>query len=50
MMLEHLGEVEAARAVVAAIERVMKEGKTLTRDLGGTASTSAVGEAIAALI
>ena len=50
MMLEHLGEVEAARGVVAAIERVVKEGKVLTRDLGGTASTVAVGEAIAALV
>jgi isocitrate/isopropylmalate dehydrogenase len=36
--------------VVAAIERVVKEGKTLTRDLGGRASTAAVGEAIAALL
>jgi tartrate dehydrogenase/decarboxylase/D-malate dehydrogenase len=50
MMLEHLGEAEAARAVVAAIERVVKEGTVLTRDLGGTASTTAVGEAIAALV
>ena len=50
MMLEHLGEVEAARGVVAAIERVVKDGKVLTRDLGGTASTVAVGEAIAALV
>ena len=50
MMLEHLGEVEAARAVVAALERVVREGRVLTRDLGGTASTVAVGEAIAALV
>jgi tartrate dehydrogenase/decarboxylase/D-malate dehydrogenase len=50
MMLEHLGEVEAARGVVAAIERVVKEGKMLTRDLGGKASTAEVGGAIAALI
>ena len=50
MMLEHLGEVEAGRGVVAAIERVVKEGKVLTRDLGGTASTAAMGEAITALV
>jgi tartrate dehydrogenase/decarboxylase/D-malate dehydrogenase len=50
MMLEHLGEAEAARAIVAAIERVVKDGKVLTRDLGGTASTAAVGEAVAALM
>ena len=50
MMLEHLGQVEAARAVVAAIERVVEEGKTLTRDLGGNAGTKDVGEAVASLI
>ena len=32
---EHLGHADAARAVVAAIERVVVEGKVLTRDLGG---------------
>jgi tartrate dehydrogenase/decarboxylase / D-malate dehydrogenase len=50
MMLEHLGREDAARAVVSAIERVVQEGKTLTRDLGGTASTPEVGAAIAALL
>jgi len=49
MMLEHLGHADAARAVVAAIERVVAEGKVLTRDLGGKAATSEVGRAIAAL-
>src|SRR5712691_4886016 len=33
MMLEHLGEQEAADAIVAAIERVMADGKVRTRDL-----------------
>jgi tartrate dehydrogenase/decarboxylase/D-malate dehydrogenase len=50
MMLEHLGHPEAAAAVVGAIERLVAEGKTLTRDLGGKASTREVGEALAALI
>ena len=50
MMLEHLGQLEAARGVVAAIERVVKEGRVLTRDLGGTASTVDVGQAVAALV
>src|SRR5881409_2286886 len=50
MMLEHLGHAAAARAVVAAIERVVEEGKTLTRDLGGRATTTEVGQTIAALI
>jgi tartrate dehydrogenase/decarboxylase/D-malate dehydrogenase len=50
LMLEHLGHADAAAAVVAAIERLVEEGKTLTRDLGGKAVTSEVGEAIAKLI
>ena len=50
MMLEHLGHAEAAAAVVAAIERVVAEGRTLTRDLGGQASTREVGGAIAGLL
>jgi isocitrate/isopropylmalate dehydrogenase len=40
----------AAAAVVAAIERVVKEGKARTRDLGGTASTAEVEQAITALV
>ena len=50
MMLDHLGHEDAGRAVVAAIERVVAEGKTTTRDLGGSASTSEVGRAVAALL
>ena len=50
MMLDHLGHEDAGRSVVQAIERVVQEGKVLTRDLGGTASTSDVGKAVAALI
>ena len=50
MMLDHLGHEDAGRAVVEAIERVVQDGKVLTRDLGGTASTSDVGKAIAALV
>ena len=50
MMLDHLGYEDAGRAVVQAIERVVQEGKVLTRDLGGTASTVDVGKAVTALI
>ena len=50
MMLEHLGEPDAARAIVAAIERVLAEGKLRTRDLGGTADTVTCGKAIAAAL
>ena len=39
MMLEHLGEMEAANLLMAVIENTTKEGKVLTRDLGGKAST-----------
>jgi tartrate dehydrogenase/decarboxylase/D-malate dehydrogenase len=46
MMLEHLGQPEAAAAVVRAIETVVQRGPR-TRDLGGTASTIDVGRAIA---
>ena len=38
MMLEHLGETEAARHLEHAFEQVMASG-VLTRDLGGTAGT-----------
>jgi len=49
MMLEHLGEPEAAAAIVSAIEAVLSEGPH-TPDLRGTASTQEVGAAIAAAI
>ncbi len=46
LMLEHLGQPEAAAAVVQAIERVIAAGPR-TRDLGGSATTREVGRAIA---
>jgi len=50
MMLDHLGHEDAGGAVVQAIERVVQEGKVLTRDLGGSASTGDVGKAVTALM
>jgi tartrate dehydrogenase/decarboxylase / D-malate dehydrogenase len=50
MMLDHLGHVEPGAAIVAAIERVLAEGRALTPDLGGSASTSRCGAAIAEAI
>jgi tartrate dehydrogenase/decarboxylase / D-malate dehydrogenase len=47
MMLEHLGEPDAAAAIVAAIETVLPEQRLRTRDLGGTAATADCGRAIA---
>jgi len=49
MMLRHLGEEKAARAVEKAIETVLAERRCLTRDLGGTASTQELGDALAAI-
>src|SRR5271163_4742598 len=47
MMLEHLGEAEAAGAIVHAIEDVLAEKTLRTRDLGGNADTVACGQAVA---
>src|SRR5690606_30459497 len=46
MMLDFLGQRAAHDAILRAIEQVLKDGPR-TRDLGGAASTTAVGEAIA---
>lgn len=47
MMLEHLGEVEAATKVERAVIKVLEEDKVRTRDMGGKSSTSEAGDAIA---
>ena len=49
MMLEHLGETDAAQAVMTAIETVLAEGPR-TPDLGGNASTGDLGRAVASLV
>lgn len=49
LLLDHLGEAEAAAAVLKAIESVIRAG-TVTRDMGGSATTSGVGEAVAQAI
>ena len=46
MMLIHLGETVAATALQRAIEFVYREGKYLTGDVGGTASTEDFTEAV----
>ena len=47
MMLDHLGEPEAAKAIVTAIEKVLAEPKLRTRDLKGSADTVTCGKAVA---
>ena len=47
MMLRHLGEAPAAKAIEGAIEAVLAAGKVLTPDVGGNATTEEVGKAIA---
>ncbi|HEU5380689.1 MAG TPA: isocitrate/isopropylmalate family dehydrogenase [Ktedonobacteraceae bacterium] len=46
LLLEFLGEPEAARLLMSAIEAVLASGQTRTPDLGGTATTCELGEAI----
>jgi tartrate dehydrogenase/decarboxylase / D-malate dehydrogenase len=50
MMLEHLGEKQAAASIVAAIERTLGERTLRTRDLGGNADTVACGKAVAEMV
>ena len=40
LMLRHLGEEHAANHIRVALEKVFTEKKHLTRDVGGTASTT----------
>ncbi len=47
MMLDHLGETEAAKAIVRAIEEVLAKPDYRTRDLGGSTNTVGCGKAIA---
>jgi tartrate dehydrogenase/decarboxylase/D-malate dehydrogenase len=50
LMFEHLGELDAARAVMSSLEEVLAAGKSVTRDLGGRASTLEMAEAFAAAV
>jgi isocitrate dehydrogenase (NAD+) len=46
MMLDHIGEREAAARIRDALVRVLTDGTTRTRDLGGEASTTEFTDAI----
>ena len=48
LMLEHLGEVEAARRMERAIADVIREGRAVTYDLGGSSRNDEMAAAIIA--
>jgi isocitrate/isopropylmalate dehydrogenase len=48
LLLDHLGFADAAQALEVAVENVYAEGKSLTPDQGGTASTTDFVTAVAA--
>ena len=50
MMLDYLGESDTARCIETALHSVYREGRCLTRDLGGTASTAEFTGAVIAAI
>jgi tartrate dehydrogenase/decarboxylase / D-malate dehydrogenase len=50
MMLDHLGFSAAHDSIMTAIENVLRNGESLTPDMGGAADTVGLGKAIAAAI
>jgi tartrate dehydrogenase/decarboxylase/D-malate dehydrogenase len=48
MMLDHLGRPDAAAALMAGIERTLAGGAARTPDLGGTATTQEMTDAVLA--
>jgi isocitrate dehydrogenase (NAD+) len=48
MLLEHIGDDSRAARIRQALETTIREGKTVTRDLGGSASTDQFTEAVIA--
>jgi isocitrate dehydrogenase (NAD+) len=50
MMLDHLGEAQAARRIEQALRRVYREGKHLTADVGGNATTEQFTAAVIAAL
>lgn len=50
LMLEHIGDIERASRIRAAFTRTVREGKVVTRDLGGSASTTEFTDAVIAAL
>ena len=50
LMLRHIDEATTADAIQAALERVYAKGKSLTKDVGGSAGTGAFKDAVLAAL
>jgi isocitrate dehydrogenase (NAD+) len=50
MMLNYLGEMEASRGILGALDSVYREGKHTTGDVGGKATTSEFTDAVIAAL
>ena len=50
MMLQHIGEGEAATSIRQALATVLTDGRARTRDLGGAATTTAFADAVCAVL
>jgi isocitrate dehydrogenase (NAD+) len=46
MMLRHMGEERAAERIQSAVEEVYREGRWLTADVGGSATTAEFTKAV----
>lgn len=46
MMMQHLGQDALHDTIMRAMEEVIRDGQHLTRDMGGTASTQELGQAL----
>jgi isocitrate dehydrogenase (NAD+) len=46
LMLHHINEGKTAERIQTGLEQVYREGKTLTKDVGGTSGTKAFAEAV----
>ena len=50
MMLDHIGQGDVASRIRRAVEKTIREGRVLTRDLGGTATTDEFTDAVIAAL
>jgi tartrate dehydrogenase/decarboxylase/D-malate dehydrogenase len=50
LLLDHLGQTKSAGAIQNAVAKVLKAGKVRTPDLGGTSTTTEMGDAVSAAL